>query len=93
MISQEVIVGIPGGLHLRPATILAEKMRGFSSDITLIYENKRLSAKSIIEIIASGIKAGAKILVQCEGADQEEALAIFLQLVTNEDGQFTIDWN
>ena len=74
MISRTLTVVNPSGLHLRPAGVLSQTAMRFKSEIILESGDKRIIAKSVLNVMAAGIKCGAQINVVCNGPDEEEAL-------------------
>ena len=74
MISQKVTIKNPTGLHLRPAGILSQTAMKFKSDIVIEGGDRKIIAKSVLNVMAAGVKCGAKLKVICDGPDEEEAL-------------------
>lgn len=74
MVSMKVKVEAAEGLHMRPAGVIAREAGKFSSEITIVYQGKRINAKSLVNIIASCIKKDAEIEIECSGDDEEAAL-------------------
>ncbi|MGI8386417.1 HPr family phosphocarrier protein [Robertmurraya sp. P23] len=62
----------------RPATLLVSLAHKFKSDIFLEYKgetiNLKHSVKSIMNILASGIKPGSKIYIKAIGTDEVRAV-------------------
>ena len=88
MVSKTMVVKAAEGLHMRPAGVIAEydcyfydrrdfarEAGKFESDVTIVFGDKRINAKSLVNIIAACIKKDAEITFECEGADEEAALA------------------
>lgn len=75
MVSKKVTVVNPSGLHLRPAGVLSQTSMKYKSTTIIECGEKRVIAKSVLNVMAAGIKRGAEITVVCEGPDEEEALA------------------
>ena len=71
MVAKEVKITNEQGLHMRPAGVFAKEMTKFNSDVTLVYNGKRVNAKSVMLIIAACIKCGAELTIECNGADEE----------------------
>jgi len=69
------------GLHLRPAGALCQKSMKYKSRIMLIFKNKEINAKSVLSVMASGIKYGDEIEVQCTGEDEETAINAICQFI------------
>ncbi|MEA4134359.1 HPr family phosphocarrier protein [Mycoplasma sp. 2045] len=64
----------PIGLHARPATLIVSTATKFKSDSKLIYNGREANLKSIMNIMALGIKHGAEITVKVLGEDEEAAV-------------------
>ena len=84
MVSMNMTVRCPVGLHLRPAGVFASEMMRFDSSVTIISGDKRINAKSLLSIMAACIKCGSEITVECSGSDEEAALRRANELITNE---------
>ena len=74
MVSRDVTIINPSGLHLRPAGILSQTAMKFKSDIVIEGGDRQILAKSVLNVMAAGVKCGAKLKVICDGPDEEEAL-------------------
>lgn len=75
MVSEKIIVGSALGIHLRPAGAMCDAAVKYDSHITFTYgEGKSANAKSVISILAAGIKCGDEIELIAEGSDEQEAL-------------------
>ena len=74
MVSQKVTIKNPTGLHLRPAGVLSQTAMRFKSDVIIECGEKRIIAKSVLNVMAAGIKCGTEINLICDGVDEEEAL-------------------
>ncbi len=74
MVSETMTVKCPIGLHLRPAGVFANEMLKYDSDVTIVFKEKRVNAKSLLSIMAASIKYGSEITVECSGADETAAL-------------------
>lgn len=81
MKSRKVQVVNPSGLHLRPAGLLCQTSMKYKSKINLLYKDKEINAKSVLNVMASGIKCGTEIEVQCVGEDEDEALDAVCELI------------
>ena len=82
MVSKTMVVKAAEGLHMRPAGVIAREAGKFDSDIA----GKRINAKSLVNIIAACIKKDAEITFECEGADEEAALAKMEELEADNFG-------
>ena len=75
MLSNSVKVTNEQGLHMRPAGVIAREAGKFDADVTIVMGDKRINAKSLVNIIAACIKKDAEITFECDGPDEEAALA------------------
>ena len=60
MVSKTVTIKNEQGLHMRPAGTLAKEMAKFSSDIQIVLADKKINAKSVMNIMAACIKGGTE---------------------------------
>lgn len=74
MVSKTLTVVNPSGLHLRPAGVLSQTAMKFKCDIIIECGEKRIVAKSVLNVMAAGIKCGTEINLICDGEDEEEAM-------------------
>lgn len=58
MFQKETSVKNPTGLHARPASQMVQFCKGFPEKITLVAGERRVDPKSIITILAGGLKQG-----------------------------------
>ena len=62
------------GLHVRPAARLSEIANRYKSQITILQDNKKINAKSIIELLTLGASEGTLLTFQADGQDATAAL-------------------
>lgn len=84
MVSANVVIKNPTGLHLRPAGILCNNAILFKSIITFKFKNTTANAKSVLSVLGACVKNGDEIEFICEGVDEQEALDSMIKIV--EDG-------
>jgi len=87
MVSSKFTISNAQGLHMRPAGILTNALKGFDSEVTIIKDGEEVNAKSIMNVMAACIKFGAEIEVQCDGPDEQVALDKFTELVASGFGE------
>ncbi|MGI6737197.1 MAG: HPr family phosphocarrier protein [Anaerovoracaceae bacterium] len=87
MVSKKTKVVNSQGFHMRPATMFVNEMAKFSSDITLVAGDRKVNAKSLMNIIAAALKFGTELEVQADGEDEEAALAKAVELIDNGLGE------
>ena len=75
------------GLHARPASVLVQAAGKCKSDIILVYGEKRIQAKSILNVMAAAIKSGSEVMVECSGETEEEDLKKITELIESGLGE------
>ncbi len=68
-----VEIHFPVGLHVRPATIIAKKARGFQAEVFLVYQDRRVSARNVFDMFLLGAEKGAKVKLEATDAGDAEA--------------------
>ncbi len=71
------------GLHTRPSTELVKCASSFKSQVNLVYQNFTVNAKSLLGILMLAASRGAKIKIEAEGEDAEQAISQILALAKN----------
>lgn len=75
------------GFHMRPANMFVSAMAKYKSDIELIVGDNKINGKSIMNIMACGIKCGTEIIIECNGADENEMLKEAIELIDSGFGE------
>ena len=84
LVKREIIVKNRTGLHARPAAIFVQIANKFDSDITIIKEDQEVNGKSIMGILMLAAEKGAKIIIQAEGDDAEQAVEELSEVVLHD---------
>ena len=87
MVSANVKVINPQGMHMRPAQVFVAEMAKYNSDVTIVFGGKTVNAKSIMHLMAACIKQGSEIEIQCCGEQEAEALQAAVELVESGLGE------
>ena len=81
MLSRKITIKNPSGLHLRPAGVLSQTAMKFKSNIVIEYGEKRIVAKSVLNVMAAGIKSGTEVNLIVEGEGEEEAMKTLVEAI------------
>lgn len=73
MTEREVEIVNRLGLHARPAAKLVHTAGRFKSRVTLVKDGEEADAKSILGVLLLAAAKGSRLIVRCEGEDEEEA--------------------
>jgi len=77
------VVGNDRGLHTRPSTEIVKCASSFKSRVYLIYQKQFVNAKSLLGVLMLAASRGARIRIEAEGDDAEEAVQSILLLAMN----------
>lgn len=87
MVSKTITLTNGSGLHMRPAGVLTQAMAPFASNVTIVADGKEVNAKSLMAVVAAGIKCGTEIEIVCEGDDEQAALDAAVELIESGLGE------
>jgi len=77
VLSAEFVVRNEHGLHARPGTMLGNTIKQFDSEITVTNldgSGKPANGRSLMKVVALGVKKGHRLRFTAQGADAEQAL-------------------
>jgi phosphoenolpyruvate-protein phosphotransferase len=72
---QTLIVMLRQGLHARPAAVLAHRAKAFGSAATLRAHGRSANARSVVAIMALGVRQGDELTIEASGADAAQSVA------------------
>lgn len=81
MITKEVMVNNPTGLHARPATLLVKRASTYKSDVSIEFNGKKANVKSLIGVLSLGVVKGSSIKVITSGEDEATAAEELIELI------------
>lgn len=77
VLNAEYVVRNEHGLHARPGTMLVNTIKQFNSEITVANldgTGKPANGRSLMKVVALGVKKGHRLRFTAQGADAEQAL-------------------
>jgi phosphocarrier protein len=75
------------GLHARASAKLTKLASGFSSEVHLTRNGRRVNAKSIMGVMMLAAGMGAEIELEVDGADEAQAAEAITALVNDKFGE------
>ena len=87
MISSEVEVVNPLGIHARPSAKLTQVATRFKAEVWLFKGSRRVNAKSIMGVMMLAAAKGAKLTVQADGVDEQQAIEALQALFADGFGE------
>jgi phosphocarrier protein HPr len=83
MASAEVLIVNKLGLHARASAKLTQVASGFSCEVWLSRNGRKVNAKSIMGVMMLAAGKGASITIDAQGADADAALAALQKLIAD----------
>jgi len=80
MTEQTVTIINRAGIHARPAAVLVQSAKDFSSNIYFEKDSNRINAKSIMGILTLAATYGTELKIIAEGEDEEQAVQAIVRL-------------
>ncbi len=80
MVEARVVVRTGVGLHARPAAALVQEAGRHPCRVSIQYGGKTADAKSVLQVMALGVKDGEEITIRAEGEGESEALQALVRL-------------
>ena len=87
MASKEIEIINRLGLHARAAAKLVNTASGFASRIEVERNGQRVNGKSIMGVMMLAASRGSRILLDVQGADEDDALAALERLILDRFGE------
>lgn len=87
-VERRVVIQNTWGLHVRPASKLAECAARFASRIEILKDGRVVDAKSPISLLTLAAVCGTELLVRADGPDAQHAVDTIAALV---DRHFDMD--
>ena len=77
----ELVIKNRTGLHARPAREFVNLAKRFQSDVRVFHGAKKGNGKSLVSLLALGVKPGGTIRIETDGQDEGPALAALADAV------------
>ena len=86
MLTRQIQIAAPNGLHARPVGELVKLVKTFpETKVTLSTPARTVSAASMLSILSLGLKYGADVTVAVEGGDEAAALEAIAAFIASID--------
>ncbi len=74
-------VGLPEGMHLRPAATIAELAAQLPGRLTVWYRDRSADGLSILEMLSLGVPEGGEVVIEAEQVHSSELVDRLRQLL------------
>ena len=71
---RKLVITLRQGLHARPAALLARRAKSFDAQISLAAHGRIADARSVVAIMALGVRHGDQVILRAEGNEAAQAL-------------------
>ncbi|HEV8500762.1 MAG TPA: HPr family phosphocarrier protein [Casimicrobiaceae bacterium] len=71
------------GLHARASAKLTQLAAKYQSDVHMARNGRKINAKSIMGVMMLAAGKGAKVTIEVDGPDEDEAMAALCDLIGN----------
>lgn len=87
MQQREIEISNKLGLHARASAKLTQLAGKFSAEVWVTRDGRKVNAKSIMGVMMLAAAKGAKIVIETEGTDEDEAMAALVELINDKFGE------
>jgi len=87
MLEQQFAIINKLGLHARASALLVKNAARFRAEIRIEREGVEVNGKSIMGIMMLAASKGSLITLKIDGEDEQEAMSVLGELVTNGFGE------
>ena len=87
MLQTEVTIINKLGLHARASAKLTKLAASFPCEVWMSRGGRRINAKSIMGVMMLAAGLGAEVLIETEGAQEQEAMDALLALIADKFGE------
>ncbi|HTR59299.1 MAG TPA: HPr family phosphocarrier protein [Casimicrobiaceae bacterium] len=75
------------GLHARAAAKLTQLAAKYQCDVSLARNGRKVNAKSIMGVMMLAAGKGARVMLETDGPDEEEAMSALVALIGDYFGE------
>ena len=87
MLQREVEIVNKLGLHARASAKLTQAASRFSAEVWISRNGKRVNAKSIMGVMMLAAAKGSKVVLETDGADEQQAMDALSALIGDYFGE------
>ncbi len=87
MQQREIEISNKLGLHARASAKLTQLAGKFSAEVWVTRDGRKVNAKSIMGVMMLAAAKGAKVVIETEGTDEDEAMAALVELINDKFGE------
>jgi phosphoenolpyruvate-protein phosphotransferase len=78
-VRETLVVKLRQGLHARPAALLAQRAKSFAAETSLLAHGRSADARSVVAIMALGVRQGDELSIHANGEDAVRSVASLIE--------------
>ncbi len=86
LITRDIVIANPAGLHARPAAQVVERAKKLNATVRITKNDKTANANSIMSVLTLGANTGDTVTVTAEGDDAQAAMDALVDILTSTEG-------
>ena len=87
MITKKTTIVNKLGLHARPSALLVSTAAKYQSEVFFTKDDLRVNGKSIMGVMMLAAEMGSQVLVEVDGADENEAIEAIVKVIESGFGE------
>ena len=87
MVKTEITISNKLGLHARASAKLTKLAGSFPCDVWMSKGERRINAKSIMGVMMLAAGLGSQVVLETDGAQEEEAMTALVALIQDKFGE------
>ncbi len=87
MLKKEITITNKLGLHARASAKLTKLAGSFNCDVWMSKGERRINAKSIMGVMMLAAGLGSQVVLETDGAQEEEAMTALVALIQDKFGE------
>ena len=94
MLTKELVVQNRSGIHARVSTMIAQRCKGFTSEVRLRNGSTIADCRSVLDLLSLGASNGTVLRLEATGDDAAEVVDVISGLFANrfnEDDESSVD--
>ena len=85
MIKETIVIQNENGLHALPASRFVKLADTYVSNVSITKDGIEVNGKSIMGILTLACEKGSKVILKCEGRDEEAAMQALRKILEGQD--------
>lgn len=85
MLKENITILNENGLHALPASRFVKRAEKYKCDVSITKDGIQVNGKSIMGILTLACEKGSKVIIECNGDDEKEAMETLRKILEGQD--------